>query len=378
MKCCVKDLVTIKMTFIMKKILVLLSIVLISAAGLNAQKNIKIDAEGTDKIIINQKDSLKVPGISVGIIVNDKIEYEKTFGYSDIDNKRELTINSVWHICSVSKQFLTVACLKLEEEHKLSINDKLSKYFDDLAGEYQDITISNLLSHTSGIKDYLNEKNLFGTPWEKVKSEVFSDTLNFKPGSAWRYSNTGFWTVARIIEKVTGMDYNQYLEKTFFSQLHMDQTHRISKWKTNDQKVNGFVCEDGKLIKTDLKSSEFYGQGDGDLISTLPDLFKWNKALTEGKIIQQETLSKLWNPAKLNNGKPLETIPDSGVSYGLGWFIGNVNGDKIVWTPGAGFGFSISAQYMPEYNLIILVLCNKDQFLMADEIGFSIVRNILR
>jgi len=362
----------------MKKTLVLLSIVLISISVLKAQDNVKIDSDATDKIIINLKDSLKVPGIEVGIIVNDKIEYEKAFGYSDIEKQRELTINSVWHICSVSKQFLTVACLKLEEEHKLSLNDKISKYFDDLTGGYQDITIFNLLSHTSGIKDYLNEKNLFGLPWERVKSEVFSDTLNFKPGSAWRYSNTGFWTVARIIEKITGMDYNKYLEKTFFSELHMDQTRRISEWKPKDQTVDGFVSEDGKLIKADFKGSEFYGQGDGDLISTLSDLFKWNKALTQGKIIRRETLSKLWSPSKLNDGKILEAIPGSGVMYGLGWFIGNVDGDRIVWTPGAGFGFSISAQYMPGYNLIILVLCNKDQFLMADEIGFAIARNILR
>jgi CubicO group peptidase (beta-lactamase class C family) len=362
----------------MKKTLVLLSIVLISASALNAQKNIKIDAEGTDKIIINLKDSLKVPGIAVGIIHNDKIEYEKTFGYSDIENKRELTINSVWHLCSVSKQFLTVACLKLEEEHKLSLNDKISKYFDDLTGGYQDITISNLLSHTSGIKDYLNEKNLFGIPWEGVKSEVFSDTLNFKPGSAWKYSNTGFWTVARIIEQITGMDYNKYLEKIFFSELHMDHTRRISEWKPNDQTVSGFVSEDGKLTKTVLKDSEFFGQGDGDLISTLSDQFKWNKALTEGKIIQPESLAKLWSPSKLNDGRTLEIIPGSGAMYGLGWFIGNVNGHKIVWTPGAGFGFSISSQYIPEYNLIILVLCNRDQFLMADEIGFSIARSIIR
>jgi CubicO group peptidase (beta-lactamase class C family) len=362
----------------MKKIFILLSMILITAKDLNAQENRTIDADGTDGLIIRLKDSLKVPGIAAGIIINDKIVYEKTFGYSDIENSTELTTNSVWHICSVSKQFSTVACLKLAEENRLSLNDKISRYIDNLPQEYSDITIFNLLSHTSGIKDYLNEKNLFGLPWEKVKSEILSDTLNFKPGTAWKYSNTGFWIVARIIEKITGIDYNQYLERTFFTNLHMDHTHRISEGKTNDQRVNGYHDEDGKQIKTVLNSSEFYGQGDGDLISTLPDLIKWNVALTEGKIIQKESVSKLWNPSKLDDGQTLETIPDSGVMYGLGWFIGNIDGEKIVWTPGAGFGFSMSSLYVPEYNLTIIVFCNKDQFLMADEIGFSIARNILR
>jgi CubicO group peptidase (beta-lactamase class C family) len=174
------------------------------------------------------------------------------------------------------------------------------------------------------------------------------------------------------------MDYNQFLEKALFTKLAMDHTHRLSVEKKPNQNVTGYVLKSEKLCSSDTNISSFYGQGDGDLMSTLTDLLKWNTALERGKILQIESTKLLWTPSKLENGKILETFPDSGVMYGLGWFIKEINGNKIVWTPGAGFGFSISSQYIPRYKLNIIVFCNRDQFLMADEIGFSIAKNLLQ
>ena len=343
----------------------------------SAQDNIKIDKNQLDKTVKRMKDSLNIPGIAVGIAIGDKIKYENVFGYADLKTKRPVEINSLWHICSISKQFSTVACLKLVEENKLSLQDKISKYIDNLPEKFSDITIFNLLSQTSGIKDYLNEKNLYGVPWEKVKTEVFSDTLNFKTGSSWSYSNTGFWIIAKIIEKVTGMDYNQYLAQNFFHNLNMTTTQRVSGGKALKSRVNGYVPKADGFCNSEMDIDTFYGQGDGDIMSTLNDLLKWNIALTQGNIISKESTSKLWTPTKLNDGKTLEISPNSGINYGLGWFIKNINADKVVWTPGAGFGFSTSSQYLPKYKLTIIVFCNREQFMMADEVGFSIFKTML-
>jgi CubicO group peptidase (beta-lactamase class C family) len=350
---------------------------LLTISASSAQTSIRIDKTQLDLIIKKLKDSLNIPGIAVGIAVNDEIKYINISGYANLETKTELTINSVWHICSLSKQFSTVACLKLAEENKLSLQDKISSYIDNLPEEYADITISELLSQTSGIKDYLNDKNLYGLPWENVKNQIFSDTLNFKPGAAWSYSNTGFWIVARIIEKVTGTDYNQYLSQNFFNKLKMDKTQRISGEKIIDSRVNGYVYKGGEFFNSVYDINKFYGKGDGDLMSALNDLLIWNISLTRGKIINEKSVSKLWTPSKLNNGKELEIATGSGISYGLGWFISDINKDKAVWTPGAGFGFSISSQYIPKYNLTIIVCCNKEQFLMANDIGFAIAKDIL-
>jgi CubicO group peptidase (beta-lactamase class C family) len=367
-----------KICMVMKKAFAFISILLIVISGLSAQEKIRIDSTEISKVIKELKDSLNIPGIAVGIAVNDEIKFTKSLGYANLETQTNLTINSVWHICSISKQFSTVACLKLVEAGELALSDKISKYIDGLPKEYQEITIFNLLSQTSGIKDYLNDKDLYGFPWEKVKNEIISDSLNFKPGSAWKYSNTGFWLIAKIIEKVTGMNYNKYLEKSFFVNLKMSQTQRLSADKIVNYRVAGYVYDSDKFSNSVVNINEFYGQGDGDLMSTMPDLLNWNIALIQGKIIQKESTSKCWTPTKLNDGNMLEIVPGSGINYGLGWFIKNINGNKIVWTPGAGFGFSLSSQYIPKYNLTIIVFCNKQQFLMADEIGFTLAEKILQ
>lgn len=361
----------------MRRAFLIISVLFAMISTSLAQEKISIDEIQINKTVKRMKDSLNIPGIAVGIAVGDEIKYLNILGYANLETKTPLELNSIWHICSVSKQFSTVACLNLVEENKLSLHDKISKYLDDLPEEYSDVTIFSLLSQTSGIKDYMNDMDLYGLPWEKVKNEVFSDTLNFKTGNSWRYSNTGFWIVAKIIEKITGMDYSQYLAKNFFTELKMISTQRVSGKKLVDSRVNGYLYKADGFYNSVMDIHKFYGQGDGDLMSTLNDLLSWNIALTQGKIINEELVSKLWTPTKLNNGNTLEISPGSGIGYGLGWFMKSINGDKVVWTPGSGFGFSISSQYIPKYKLTIVVFCNKEQFLMADEVGFSIAKTIL-
>jgi CubicO group peptidase (beta-lactamase class C family) len=357
-----------------KSILILFLFVLLLPSV--AQKTISIDSLKISCIVRKLKDSLNIPGIAVEIAVGNDIKYTNTYGYLDLETKQELTDTSIWHICSITKQFTTVACFKLIEERKLSLEDKISKYFDNLPEPYRDITVYHLLSMTSGIKDYINEKELYGSTWENVKEKVFSDSLNFKSGEAWSYSNTGFWLAAKIVEKITGMDFNEYLDQNFFSKLQMTNTHRFSNETNKDFFVKGYEYRDTKYYPPYLDITEFQGQGDGELTSTLCDMLKWNIALAHGEIVRKELVSKLWTRSKLNNNVVIEVSPNSGMSYGMGWFIKDIDGKKIVWTPGSGFGFSTTSQYMPDYDLTILVFCNKMQFLMADEIGFEIIKEI--
>lgn len=361
----------------MKRAFSIIFISFTTCLSLLSQNKINIDNTQIDNTVKRIKDSLNIPGMAVGIALGGEIKYISAHGYANLETKTPLNLSSIWHICSVSKQFSTVACLKLVEENKMALHDKISKYIDNLPEKYSDITIFNLLSQTSGIKDYINDVNLYGLPWNEVKKELFSDTLNFKTGNSWSYSSTGFWLVARIIEKVTGVDYNQYLEETFFKQLKMINTQRISGERIIEKRVEGYVPNADGFTNSVMDIHKFYGKGDGDLMSTINDLLLWNIALTQGKIINNDLLSKLWTPSKLNNGNTLEISSGSGVNYGLGWFIKSLNGDKVVWTPGSGFGFSTSLQYIPKYKLTIVVFCNREQLLMADEVGFSIANAIL-
>ena len=359
----------------MKKVIVILFLVMIVLPSFS-QKTIRIEPTQINSIVRELKDSLNIPGIAVGIAIGKKVKYENSFGYNDLEMKTELTDNSIWQICSITKQFTTVACLKLIDENKLSIQDKISKYFDNLPESYRNITVYNLLTMTSGIKDYINEKDLYDSTWENVRDNVLSDSLNFKPGNAWSYSNTGFWIAAKIIEKITGMDYSQYLEQNFFAKLKMENTKRFSIETNKGSMVKGYVYKDKQYFPPSLDITKFHGQGDGEIASTLSDLLKWNIALAHGEIINKELISKMWTPTKLNNGETTEVFPNSGMNYGMGWFIKNIDNNKIVWTPGSGFGFSTTSQYVPKYDLTVIVFCSKEQFLMADKIGFEIIKEL--
>lgn len=359
----------------MKKVILVLFLIKIGFSSF-AQKAISIDSTPINNIIRDLKDSLKIPGVAVGIAVGNEIKYMNSFGYKDFEAKAELTNNSIWHICSITKQFTTVACLKLADEHKLSLQDKISKYLTNLPAPYQNITIFHLLTMTSGIKDYINEKNFYGSSWENIQDNLFSDTLNFKLGTAWSYSNTGFWIAAKIIEKITGMSYDQYLDQNFFAKLKIRNTQRFSS--DTDSVVKGYEYKDDMYFTPSLDFTKFKGIGDGEITSTLSDLLKWDIALADGKIINKETVFKMWTPSKLNYGQLIEVFQNSGINYGMGWFISNINENKIVWTPGSGFGFSTASVYVPNYRLTAIVFCNKEQFLMANEIGFAIIKRIIQ
>jgi|WetSurMetagenome_2_1015567.scaffolds.fasta_scaffold211823_1 CubicO group peptidase (beta-lactamase class C family) len=361
----------------MKKIILVLflfGIILPSAA----QKSIRIDSVKINSVVKKLKDSLNIPGIAVEIAIGNEIKYKNVCGYKDIETKTELTDSSIWQICSITKQFTTVACFKLIEEGKLSLQDKISKYLNNLPESYRNITVHHLLTMTSGIKDYINEEMLYGSTWENVKEKVFSDSLNFKSGEAWSYSNTGFWIAAKIIESITKLDFNQYLEQNFFTKLQMTNTHRFSFATNRDFFVKGYEYRDNQYFPPELDITKFQGQGDGELISTLSDMLKWNRALANGEIINKEFVSRMWTRSKLNNDDVIEVSPNSGMNYGMGWFIKDIGDKKIVWTPGSGFGFSTTSQYMPDYDMTILVFCNKMQFLMADEIGFEIIKKVIQ
>jgi CubicO group peptidase (beta-lactamase class C family) len=281
-------------------------------------------------------------------------------------------------LCSISKQFATAACLKLSEEGKLSLDEKISGYINGLPESYENIRISNLLNQTSGIKDYINEKKLYGASWEDIKRSIFSDTLNFVPGSSWSYSNTGFCLAAGIVEKITGTDYYDYIKDNIFKKLKMEKTVPVSDIQDNGVMVKGYEYENGKYVAPYLDISENNGKGDGEYVSTLNDLLKWSIGLTGGKILKEKSLHEMWSRATLNNGDTIEVFPNSGMNYGMGWFVRKIGNVDVVWTPGSGFGFSTTLQYVPKYNLTVIVFCNREKFLMADEIGEAVIRKIIK
>ncbi|MGB5385965.1 serine hydrolase domain-containing protein [Eudoraea sp.] len=337
-----------------------------------------------EEIAKKYMDSLGIVGMSVSVIHNDDIKFKKSFGYANLELDVPMTNSSVYRIWSVSKQFCAVSILKLETTDKLELSDPISKYLDSIPGTWKDITIEQLLNHTGGIKDYLNDfkegQKLHSTSFEIVKDST--RVLKFSSGNDWSYTNTGYWILTKIIESVSGQKYQDYLQNEYFTPLNMKNTQKMDYFNIIKNRVNGY-----RNVKGVMKNSTRYldenhlADGDAELISNNEDLSIWTKALFSGEIIELDLLEKAWNYSKYNNGDKIDASSiiyyDEYASYGMGWFISELAGQKIIWTPGAGRGFSTSIFSVPSSDLNIIVLCNARRFLIADKIAKDIATEIV-
>ncbi|MDX1700363.1 MAG: serine hydrolase domain-containing protein, partial [Melioribacteraceae bacterium] len=201
-----------------------------------------------DKTIQNYIDSLLIPGISTAVILNGEIAYKKSFGFSNLEYDIPMTDSSVYRVWSISKQICAVAILKIYEDGKLNLDDKISIYLDNIPETWKNITIKQLLNHTAGIKDYLNNypegEKLNGRSFEEVADST--STPLFEIGTGWSYTNTGYWVLTKIIEKLTGTSYQQYIKKVFFDPCQMKDTRKMDFRSVIKNRVSGYKQVDGK------------------------------------------------------------------------------------------------------------------------------------
>src|SRR5678810_703173 len=255
--------------------------------------------------------------------------YQQSLGYADYATKRMLNDSSVFELASVSKQFTAMGIMILKDRKLLSYDNNIKKYFPQLP--YDNITIRNLLTHTSGIPSYEAQ---FEKNWDRKKIafnkdiiDMLSqrkDTLFFKPGSKWRYSNTGYALLASIIENVSGMSYNDFMAKNIFQPLGMKHTFiyntRRSTGKIPANYALGFVYSDSlkKYILPDSSPKYDYVYyldgivGDGCVNTTAGDLFKWDQALYGNNLVNKVSLDEMLSPL-------VQTSPaDPNNFYGFG------------------------------------------------------------
>lgn len=336
------------------------------------------------KVVKKYRDSLGLVGISVAIIQDNEIKFKESFGSSNLELNTPMTNSSVYRIWSVSKQFCAVSLLKLEQQGALEFDDPISKYLDSLPDDWKNITILQLLGQTAGIKDYLNDypegKKLHSREYNEIVDST--QILKFNPGNKWSYSNTGYWVLTKIVEKVSGRSYQEFLKEEYFDPLGMSDTQKMDYYNIIPNRVNGY-----RTVKGVHKNSTRYldenhlADGDAEVISTIDDLSIWAKALFSGKIIDLDDLRKAWEKTTLNTGDEVNASSiiyyDKRASYGKGWFISELEGHEIVWTPGAGRGFSTTIFSVPEFNLNIVVLCNTRRFLIADKIAKDIAKSLI-
>ncbi|MDB5198561.1 MAG: beta-lactamase [Chitinophagaceae bacterium] len=294
-------------------------------------------------------------GFNGAILVakNGRIIFEKYHGYFDLEKKDSLTEHSAFHLASVSKTFTAMAVLKLAEQGKLKLDDDVKLYFPNFP--YNDITIRLLLSHRSGLPNYLYFMEQLG--WDKKtfcgNNDVldylikYQPALSYKPNTHFSYCNTNYALLGLIIAKASGKTYAEFLQHNFFTPLKMNDTYVFTLADTQ----KAMPSYDWRGRKEGLTFLD-KGFGDKNIYSTARDLLKWDQALYNNQLFTQETIETAFKP--YSNEKP-------GIkNYGFGWRM-NIypNGKKIIFHGGWWHGNNTMLMRLVQDSATIIILGNK-------------------
>ena len=293
------------------------------------------------------------PGATVLVAKKGKILYRNAFGNANLENDIVMNPNHVFEIGSITKQFTSVSILMLEEEGKLSIQDKLSTYLPSYPNGDQ-ITIHHLLNHTSGIKSYTEMAglNTFGkndkSPIEII--DYFKDeSVDFKPGEQWHYNNSGYIVLGYIIEKVSGIAYEDFIQQRIFDPLGMKNSYYGDKSRIIKNRASGYQpTAQGFRNATQISMTIPYAAG--SLMSCVDDLFLWHKAIRDNTLISASSKAKAHTNTTLNNGER--------TNYGYGWQINELNNKQSIEHGGGIFGFVTQGVYVPDEDIYAIVLTN--------------------
>ncbi|MDQ6610702.1 MAG: beta-lactamase family protein [Bacteroidota bacterium] len=286
---------------------------------------------------------------------NGTIVYEKYVGFQDPrkKNKDTITAETSFQIASTGKTMTSAAILKLWQDGKLSLDDNLTKYFPGFP--YDGVTIKTLLDHRSGLPNYLYyiEKGQWDRKQQASNTDILNTLINWKPGKAanadkrFQYSNTNYVLLALIIEKVSGLTYPEFMKRTIFDPLGMKNTF-VLKLGEQGMHMQSFQANNA-MWSLDFSDGPY---GDKNIYSTPRDLLLWDRALAEGRFLNEKTLEAAYTP--YSNEKP-------GIhNYGLGWrMLLYPSGKKVIYHNGHWHGFNSAFARLPTENATIVIISNK-------------------
>lgn len=366
----------------MKKIILVAA--LVASMGIVSSCTSQKDAYISQDLLQAVSDSMDAqfpsdePGGAILIMQKDSILLAKGCGWCNIENKEPITPETNFCLASVSKQFTAVGILKLCEMGKLSLDDEVRKFFPQFTDTiWNGITVKHIISHSSGLPDarsgYSWLQRVYG---DDNRSVAFFDTLSwvrFQPGTAYQYINPTFVLAGRIIEKVSGEPFADFMRKYIFDPAGM-QNSKYFEFTANEvsrdeitaveepivNMAHGYEPTDSGWVECDFGEETFFAtRADGALYSSLLEMAQWEKALHNGVIVADSTIQKAWTPQisvsessfATYNGRP-------NTCYGLGWFIepATEQNGTVIYHTGENGGFhNIAARY-PDKELYVVIL----------------------
>lgn len=340
-------------------ILMALGLSLISAPRTTAEQDLD---QRVDALVGAEMREQRIPGLALAVLRDGKVVRAQGYGMANVELGVAVKPETIFQTGSVGKQFTAAAVMMLVEEGKVGLDDKLSKYLEGTPQAWKDVTVRNLLTHTSGIADYTNHEytkaggliNLRGDyTEEQLYQKLVQLPLNFETGTKWKYSNTGYVLLGFVIHKVTGKFYGDFLQERIFQPLGMSATRIISERDIVPNRASGYELAKGEIKNQEWVSATLNTTADGALYTNVLDLGKWDAALYTEKLLKRESFEEIWTPVKLKDGK---TYP-----YGFGWFLNEANGHRLIEHDGAWQGFTMNISRYVDDRLTVIVMTNLDE-----------------
>jgi CubicO group peptidase (beta-lactamase class C family) len=296
-----------------------------------------------------------VPGAALLMLRDGKPLLRKGYGLANLEQRAQTTPKTDFRLASVSKQFTATAILLLAEDGKLALDDTIRHWLPSLPATTSMVTLRQLLDHTGGLIDY---EDLI--PPDRTAQLNDQDVLRmlsatprsyFAPGSAYRYSNTGYVLLGLVVEKASGKTLQDFLAQRIFKPLHMDHTLLyVHDGKTVPNRAYGYSATDGHWQRTD-QSLTSATRGDGGIYSNIDDLAKWDAALYDDRLLSDASRKAAFSPHVKVTGEPYEA------GYGYGW---RITGDTL-WHSGESIGFRNVIVRWPKQHLTVILLSNRNE-----------------
>lgn len=343
--------------------------ILIAVPSALAQTTLQPDvAAQIDKLVTDTLTRTGVPSASIAVVKDGQIAYAKVYGDAKLEPKTPAMLGMRYSIGSISKQFTGAAVLILQEQKKLSLDDKVAKYIPDLT-RANEVTIRQLLSHTSGYQDYWPQDYVMKPMLEPTTARKIMDTwakkpLDFEPGSKWQYSNTNYVIAGAIVEKVARVPFFQFLQQNIFKPLGMNSVVDIDQELLTATDPTGYKRYALGPLRVAPKEGKGWLFAAGQLAMKAEDLARWDVAMIEGKLLKPASYLELGKEVLLTNGL--------GTNYGLGVSVNSQGGRRALSHGGEVSGFTAQNIVFPDDGAAVVVLVNQDAASAAGPIASGI------
>lgn len=298
-----------------------------------------------------------IPGLALAIVVDGRIHYAKGYGLADLERRQPAREDTPFLVASITKMFTATATMLLVQDGSIRLDAPVGDYLGDIPALWRPVTPRQLLNHTAGLNSYsAHEVAPCGSrpdddsyTQQDVIAEVACLPLDFEPGGDWSYSDTGYFVLGLLIEKVSGLAYEEFLRRRILTPLGMGATRLMGKIGVDDGRATGYSWT-GELLERGPVLSPVVEGPVGGLVSTVRDLAKFDGALARGDLLPLSVLETMWRPVEVGTAR-----------YGLGFGLRPVGGRRQVGHTGGGPAAATSFARFLDDGFTIIVLTNANQ-----------------